>query len=455
MNGKEILLTTLRGGEASRTPWVPFTGVHAASLLGMDAQSYLQDSNAIIRGIETARKAYQADGIPVVFDLQIEAEILGCALSWARDAPPSVTSHPLSDAEGGGLGDLPEFRTDAGRFPVVLEAVRGLKESIGAECALYGLVCGPFTLALHLRGEDIFLDMFDEEDEVEALLAYCAGVCEQAAEAYLSAGADVIAVVDPMVSQISADHFTQFVATPLDRVFARVRQKGAVSSLFVCGNATRNLEAMCATGCDNISVDENVDLASLRDHALASGKSFGGNLRLTTVLLMGDETDAAREAVGCMEIGGERSYVLAPGCDLPFDTPQANLEAAARVVQDPYQRDIARQLKATAKKEDYSDVAIPDYSSSDKVIVDVVTLDSATCPPCYYMLKASREAAGEVDSEVEVVEHKIRDREGLAFMQELGVSAIPSICIQGRPAFASLIPDRKKLADAIRAAANA
>ncbi|MFQ3621398.1 MAG: hypothetical protein SNJ78_10710 [Spirochaetales bacterium] len=38
---------------------------------------------------------YQVDGQPVMFDLQIEAEVLGCELGWAEDAPPSVASHPL------------------------------------------------------------------------------------------------------------------------------------------------------------------------------------------------------------------------------------------------------------------------------------------------------------------------------------------------------------------------
>jgi uroporphyrinogen decarboxylase len=40
-------------------------------------------------------------------------------------------------------------------------------------------------------------------------------------------------------------------------------------------------------------------------------------------------------------------------------------------------------------------------------------------------------------------------------MKKLGVSAIPSICIDGNEAFASIIPDREELVDRIRQAATA
>ena len=49
------------------------------------------------------------------------------------------------------------------------------------DIAMYGLVCGPFTLASHLRGTDIFMDMYDDEDGVKALVNYCEDVVRQVA----------------------------------------------------------------------------------------------------------------------------------------------------------------------------------------------------------------------------------------------------------------------------------
>ena len=49
--------------------------------------------------------------------------------------------------------------------------------------------------------------MYDDEDYVADLLAYCNKVCFRMAQYYIEAGMDVIAVVDPLISQISTDHF--------------------------------------------------------------------------------------------------------------------------------------------------------------------------------------------------------------------------------------------------------
>ena len=46
----------------------------------------------------------------------------------------------------------------------MLEVMNRLKAAVGDEIALYGLICGPLTLASHLRGSDIFMDMVLDED---------------------------------------------------------------------------------------------------------------------------------------------------------------------------------------------------------------------------------------------------------------------------------------------------
>lgn len=443
---KELLLRALRGEVTERPAWVPFVGVHGASLLGKTASEYLRDPALIAAGMSAAVDQYKPDGLPVIFDLQVEAEILGCDLHWAETGPPSVTTHPL---EGGGtLADLPEFDTSRGRFPIIADAITRFKADKGDDIALYGLITGPFTLALHLKGNDIFLDMYDDEEGIKELLKLCSEISRKTAAFYLDSGCDVIAVVDPMTSQISPEHFQQFVAPYLNPVFDLVRERGALSSLFVCGDATRNLEVMCQSDCDNVSIDENISLPDLRKLATAAGKSFGGNLKLTTVLLLGTEDDARQDTLRCLAEGGDKGYVLAPGCDLPYAVPPANIVAVTEMIFDDYKRDIAAHQEAAVSTDTFDDIAIPDYNSEAEVIIDVVTLDSATCPPCQYMVSAADKAA-EASGGVRVVEHKITDRDGLGYMTKLGVAAIPSICIDGQPTFASIIPTLPELVEAV------
>lgn len=449
MNGKERVKTAMRCEEVDRVPWVPFAGCHNGYLLGVTAQEYLQSEDLIVKGVEEAIGRYQPDGIPVLFDLQVEAEIFGCELIWAGENPPAVSSHPLQ--QGKSLDSIEIPKPDQGRLAMALSAAKRIR-SAHDDIALYGLITGPFTLALHLYGTNIFMSMFDDPETVRKLMNFCGEAAKEVAGYYIDAGCDVVAVVDPMTSQIGPDQFKQFVTPAIMPVFESIRERGALSSFFVCGHAQQNIKVMCDCRPDNVSVDENIPLDYVRDVCLKRNVSFGGNLQLTTVLLLGSEAEAQRNALACMEIGGKKGFILAPGCDLPFQTPPKNLEAVARLVNDPYEQEIARTMAEEKTPEQLLDMR--DYGHADRVIVDIITLDSEACAPCQYMVESVKAIAPEFEGIVEWHEHKIKYKESLVFMTSLMVRNVPTICIDGKITFVSRIPSKEELIAAIQQRIN-
>ena len=155
MTGKERIIKLLRKEKIDQVPWIPFAGVHAGKLKGYKADEVLQDKDKLVESLLEVKRLYQPDGMPVIFDLQIEAEILGCDLLWAKDNPPSVSSHSLAMTRDIPCKCLIPSKKD-GRIPLVLDAMKEVKEKIGGDTALYGLITGPFTLASHLRGQEFF-----------------------------------------------------------------------------------------------------------------------------------------------------------------------------------------------------------------------------------------------------------------------------------------------------------
>ncbi|MDZ7414421.1 MAG: thioredoxin family protein, partial [candidate division KSB1 bacterium] len=447
--GKELILNAIRGQKTERTPWLPFVGCHGGALVGVDAATYLRSAELIVRGVTEAIRLYRPDGVPVTFDLQVEAEALGCELQWAKENPPAVVSHVLEQRE---LSQLRVPEEGAGRIPTVLEATRQLAQA-GHDVALFGLVTGPFTLALHLKGTAIFMEMYDRPEAVKELLQFTTQVAIRMASLYADAGCDVIALVDPMTSQISPETFREFVSPYATRVFETIRARGLLSSFFVCGHAQKNVEAMCQTGPDNICVDENIPLDFVKRTCQQYGVSFGGNMPLTTVLLMGSEDDCRRSAIQCMDVGGDTGYILAPGCDLPYGTPKANLVAVAEVVHDPYKRQVARELLAK-QEEVTAAINLADYGRTDRVIVDIITLDSEACAPCQYMVEAVKAVAPHFGDLVLWREHKIKQRESVEFMMGLMVRNVPTICIDGQIKFVSIIPSQEELIRAIQERIN-
>ncbi len=451
---KELLLQTLRHEETARAPWVPFAGVHAAKLKGYTATEMLTDADKAVASLLEVNRLYKPDGQPMIFDLQIEAECLGCELVWADDGPPSVKTHPLDGSDE----EAPETPCDcnipteqSGRIPYVLDVMRRMKQEVGDTTALYGLICGPFTLASHLRGNNLFTDMFDFEEEVESLFAFCNRVCIKMSELYIEAGMDVIAVVDPLISQISTAHFEQFMEVPYTELFDFIREKGVFSSFFVCGDATRNIAAMCKTKPDSISVDENVDLLTAKKITDEYNVVMGGNIPLTSIMLLGNQQDNMKWTVELLDkVQPKRNFILAPGCDMPYDVP---IENTIGVAQAALETDEVRELvkNYTAVDEDIA-VDLPDYAGLKKPLVEVFTLDSATCAACTYMMGAANMAVDIYGDKIDMIEYKFNKKENIARCKKMGVPNLPSMYVNGELKFRSIIPTRAELEEAVNAA---
>ena len=451
MTPKELLFATLEHKPTPRPAWVPFAGAHAARLLGYTAAEFLQNEDKMVQCLLEVHRMFKPDGECCIFDLQVEAEILGCDLAWADNGPPSVASHPLACDED----DEPIVPCvctipgpSDGRIPLICGAMRRVKEAIGDTTGLYGLITGPFTLASHLRGSDLFMDMFDREEYVHSLLDYCTQVACKMAEYYVDAGMDVIAVVDPLISQISTSAFETFMADPFSRLFARIRELGVYSSFFVCGDATRNIEAMCKTGCHATSVDENVDLKAAKAICDRYGVSIGGNIPLTTTMLHGTQQDNMKWVVDLLDsLEDHTGLVVAPGCDMPFETPFENtIGCSQAVLQTDQVREMVRDYTAT---EDTLDVELPDYEHLNKPLVEAFTLDPATCAACTYMVAATDEAKAAFGDRIDYRVYRYTIREDIARTKKMGVPNLPSLYINGKLAFQSIIPSREELEKAI------
>ena len=443
--GKQIIFDILDHKRTERPAWVPFAGIHAGKLTGASAIEVLKDEDKLYEALMQVNKLYRPDGQPVLFDLQVEAEILGCELQWSEDTPPTVKTHPYDEER------LIPCRCkmptkESGRLPMILRTMERMKKSVGDTTALYGLVCGPFTLASHLRGTEIFIDMFDEPEYVSDLVAYCADFIIEEAKLYVAAGMDVIAVVDPLVSQISSDHFDEFLAEPYTKIFKEIKKTGAYTSFFVCGDATRNIESMCKTGPDSVSVDENIKIPAIRPITEKYNVAVGGNIPLTTVMLHGSQQDNMKYVVELIESVEDpcHNFIVSPGCDMPYAVPVENAIGVAQAVLEFEQvKELVRNYEAT----DYTKIHVdlPDYAHLKKPLLEVFTLDSSSCAACSYMMGIANDAKEKYGDKIDVVEYKFTVKENIARVMKMGVKQLPSIYINGELKYSSIIPSIEEL----------
>ena len=435
LEGKELLFSVLRHESTNNVPWVPFAGVHAGVLKGYNARDILLDRDKLVESLEEVHKVYDPDGMPVLFDLQVEAEILGCDLLWADEAPPSVASHPYAVEK-----KIPTVipQPGDGRLPIILDVMRTMKEKVGQDTALYGLVTGPFTLASHLRGTDIFIDSIEDPDYLIELVAYTTKAAIAISKYYIDAGMDVIAVVDPLISQISPRMFGKYFSGPFSEIFEFIKSEKVFSAFFVCGDATKNIRAMCETHPDCIAVDENINMVSAKSITDEYNITLGGNIPLTTCMLLGNQQDNMKYVIDLLDSLDHKNLIISPGCDMPYSVPIENTIAVVQAVREP---DSTRKIVENYTRAEIDiPVTLPNYTSLSKPLIEVFTLDPETCAACTYMWRASQRIMEILGDKVDLVLYKITEIETIARVKKMGIEKIPAIYINGDLKFSSIIP---------------
>lgn len=86
---------------------------------------------------------------------------------------------------------------------------------------------------------------------------------------------------------------------------------------------------------------------------------------------------------------------------------------------------------------------------SEKLVVDILTLDAVQCAACQYMLEAVSALPQSVKDLVEFKEWSITTPEGVEKFTSSGGRVLPTIVINGDILFESLIPTDDELFDAL------
>lgn len=309
---KQMLIDATRGKTTEKAPWVPYVGVSCANLIEEPADNYLKNPELIAKGVVTAAKEYCADGIPLMFDLSMEAESIGCEVEYWEDNVPSVKTHLCEKETPAELG-MGSLSKSAGRWPIVFEAAAIAKPLLDElDCCMLGLVTGPLTLASHLAGVRIFTALKKDKAFAHAILSYAGELCAASTRFYLEMGCDLIAIVDPVASQIRPATFDEFVTPNCQEAITAIHETGKTSSFFICGDCTKVIENVCQVGTHGFAIDEQMNLSFVRDIARKYGKGFGGNLKLTLALSLG-LLSPREDALISLAIGGTQGYTFAPG----------------------------------------------------------------------------------------------------------------------------------------------
>lgn len=332
MNSYERTMKRLRGEPVDRPPNFNIMMQYAAHHIGQPLNRYYQDHRVLCAANFAVQEDFELDILQAISDPYREAADLGMPVEFPEDGLP-VSKQPLL-LEPSDLAKLQLVAPEEGRrMSDRLAAISMFRAQAGGTVPIMGWVEGALAEAADLRGvANLLTDLYDRPDWVHSVLDFATKQAILFARAQIAAGADIIGLGDAIASQVSPKVYREFALPYEQRIFAAVREAGAVPRLHICGNTRRILADMAASGAEVVDLDWMVDLG-------AASAAFGervvpcGNQDPVAVMLNGAPDTVYGQVTACLETGSARLISMA-GCEIPDGTPAANLQAQSRALRD-------------------------------------------------------------------------------------------------------------------------
>jgi len=314
-----------------RVPVSPLIMTFAARLAGIDYADYCRHGELLAEAQLGCIRRFGYDSVNVTADAVREAETLGAPVAWPENEVPSTTDEPFIK----GPDDLKKLRLPNplgnNRMHEQIKALQILQHELGDGQVVYGWVEAPFQEAAILRNLNYFMtDLYDDAEFVHALLRFTTEMELAFGLAQIEAGARFIGVGDPIASLVSPRMYRQFNQPYVRELVAGLKRAGARVKYHACGNTAALLPLFGELGVDILNLDTLIDLGAAKG-MLGDKVCIKGNLDPVRVLMDGTPEDVTAAAQRCIaQAGAGGGFILSPGCEVPRDTPPANLDALVR-----------------------------------------------------------------------------------------------------------------------------
>ena len=279
LSSRERVLRFFRREEIDRLPAFSGMGnitVHGLEEYGWKFADIHVDAQKMARTAASTFRLFGFECAVVPFDMGVEAEALGAGINFYSHHT-DIVYPTISEKVAEKVADLdirvPADLADAGRIPLVTEALRLLKEEVGRQVAIGAWVLGPYTLAGQLVDiGDLAKMAFKKKDLVSSVLETLAGVLIEISRIYREAGADYITVREMGAGPdiLSPRMFKTLIRPHLESVFHALESP---KILHICGDTNSIVEDMARCGADGISVEQQNDVAESRIYPTASGRT--------------------------------------------------------------------------------------------------------------------------------------------------------------------------------------
>lgn len=157
------VLTTLGHQEPDRVPVFLLVTMHGAKELGLSIKEYFSRAENVVEGQLRLHAKYRHDCIYNFFYAPLEVEAWGAEVIFCDDGPPNSGQPFIENFED--IRNLAPPRIED--IPCLCKALKStqmLKEKIGDEAPIIGVVMSPFSLPVMQMGFEKYIQLTSPPD---------------------------------------------------------------------------------------------------------------------------------------------------------------------------------------------------------------------------------------------------------------------------------------------------
>lgn len=320
-----------------RPLYMPAIYEHKAFFVDDTPSNVSRNADLLARAVLAEYEALRPDALTVGVDVyNLEAEAAGCTVSFYEGGDTSIPGISPGDHVVGPDDDLsrrpvPHPLKD-GRMPVNIDATRRVVQELGDDVWVRGALSGPFSLAINLVGaEDFFLCCYDSPEKSKRILRYSTDIIKTFGRAYIDVGADVILFDSQASPELLSPKMYEEYVLPFTRELVEYFRGEGVEDvpLIIGGKTTRIIDALIATGANNLLCDFTADWDKWSDACRRHRRSLRRNIDPGFVQKASpDEVFALAKKT--VDASSDLPGFIMGTAVVPYGTPTENLLAVKR-----------------------------------------------------------------------------------------------------------------------------
>ena len=224
--------------------------------------------------------------------------------------------------------------TGAGALGRELECVRLIARERHDDAPILHTLFSPLTIARKLAGDRVVADLREQPDAVTPALDAIADTVARYADASLAAGADGLffATQAATPESFSREEHDRYDLPRVQRILRGVETRSRLTMLHVHGDAPY-LDAFGTVPAHALNWHDRTTSTSLAAAARRFKTAVAGGLNQHQTLRKETPAAVAAETRDAITQTGGVGLIVAPGCVLPLDVPDASLAAVVEAVK--------------------------------------------------------------------------------------------------------------------------